>query len=430
MDAACIRLFARCFAPRMATEPDRLAKATRAESVLRCRHRKPLMTRAQRKGAAACVDNDPLVKRLRIAAFGGFTIFAGNDDRTAAFSARLRRCIAHLVLHGDAVDRRSLAFELWQDVPEARAVANLRRRLHELSAAFASIGCPKALERSPAGVRLAAFIREGCDVRDYLHKKNDPASAARAAAIYAQPIFAGVDDEWLDSARERMRAEHVELLCTLLDRSIAAKDPIAIVEHAEGVARYDPSSEAAIAEAVERCAISASRIARGASSNASKRICAARSTPIQFRSSRASRPGCRSNRPHFSNAVANYAPLQARSTSTRRHARRSTRRPKKSRGVAGRRAAREHVSGRRALSGSLGLRRRTFRTGGARDAAACENGYRERHRRSGLDAPVAFAARQCRWVDRGFRTADRHARCGRPAHGNHSNEPRAAALGG
>ena len=63
----------------------------------------------------------------------------------------------------------------------------------------------------------------------------------------------------------------------------------------------------------ERCAISASRIARGASSNASKRICAARSTPIQFRSSRASRPGCRSNRPHFSNAVANYAPLQARS---------------------------------------------------------------------------------------------------------------------
>lgn len=250
MDAACIRLFARCFAPRMATEPDRLAKATRAESVLRCRHRKPLTTRARRKGAAACVDNDPLVKRLRIAAFGGFTIFAGNDDRTAAFSARLRRCIAHLVLHGDAVDRRSLAFELWPDVPEARAVANLRRRLHELSAAFASIGCPKALERSPAGVRLAAFIREGCDVRDYLHKKNDPASAARAAAIYAQPIFAGVDDEWLDSARERMRAEHVELLCTLLDRSIAAKDPIAIVEHAEGVARYDPSSEAAIAEAV------------------------------------------------------------------------------------------------------------------------------------------------------------------------------------
>ena len=96
MDAACIRLFARCFAPRMATEPDRLAKATRAESVLRCRHRKPLTTRARRKGAAACVDNDPLVKRLRIAAFGGFTIFAGNDDRTAAFSARLRRCIAHL----------------------------------------------------------------------------------------------------------------------------------------------------------------------------------------------------------------------------------------------------------------------------------------------------------------------------------------------
>ncbi|HTU80785.1 MAG TPA: BTAD domain-containing putative transcriptional regulator [Candidatus Acidoferrales bacterium] len=187
---------------------------------------------------------------VRIVGFGGFSVLVGDQDRTAAFSGRLRRCVAHLALHDDMLDRRLLASELWPELPEAEAMANLRRRLHELSQAFAAIGLGDALERTATGVRLAPRVRDAVDVVRYLEGVRDPERALDVAELYREPVFAGVDDEFVAQMRERVRGEHLELLAGLLDRAIERGDPVAIAAGAEALARHDPSSEDAIGRAV------------------------------------------------------------------------------------------------------------------------------------------------------------------------------------
>lgn len=187
---------------------------------------------------------------MAITGFGRFSITAGGEDKTAGFSPRALRCLAHLALHGESVDRNLLATELWPDASETSALGSLRRRLHELEGALEVIGLNDGVERARSKVALAPAVVWTIDVVRYQILARDPAQLDRAASLYAEPIFPGFDDDLLDRERRRLRAVQMELLARLLDIAIRRSDPPEIAARAEAIVRLDPLSEQSVAKAV------------------------------------------------------------------------------------------------------------------------------------------------------------------------------------
>ncbi len=140
------------------------------------------------------------------------------------FSPRVRRCSAHLALRETAADRPELAAALWPDAAARDALGNLRRRLHDLSGALHAVGLADAVEVTRDRVALSAHARWAIDVVRYSILARDPSQAARAAALYREPIFPGLDDEVLEQARRRLHGAQIELLTRLLDAAIGRRD--------------------------------------------------------------------------------------------------------------------------------------------------------------------------------------------------------------
>lgn len=187
---------------------------------------------------------------VAITGFGRFSVTAEGGDKAAAFSPRARRCLAHLALRAEAIDRGTLAAELWPETPEGRALGSLRRRLHELESALASVGLDDGVERTRNKVALAPKVRWSIDVTRYEILARDPGQAERAAALYEEPIFPGFDDDVVERERRRLRALQVELLLDLLELAIRRGDAPAIALRADALLRLDPLSEQSIAKAV------------------------------------------------------------------------------------------------------------------------------------------------------------------------------------
>lgn len=166
-------------------------------------------------------------------------------------SPRARRCLAHLALRETAADRAELAAALWPDAGQRDALGNLRRRLHDLNAALRDLGLSDAIEITRDRVALSAHVRWAIDVVRYSILARDPSQAARAAAMYREPIFPSLDDEVVEQARRRLHAAQIELLTRLLDGAIGRRDAPAIAELAERIERLDPLSERTAAKAVE-----------------------------------------------------------------------------------------------------------------------------------------------------------------------------------
>ncbi len=67
---------------------------------------------------------------LRVRLLNGFTVTQG--DVSLDLKPGAQRLVAYLALVHRAVERRSIAFQLWPDSPEERAMANLRSALWRL----------------------------------------------------------------------------------------------------------------------------------------------------------------------------------------------------------------------------------------------------------------------------------------------------------
>jgi DNA-binding SARP family transcriptional activator len=187
---------------------------------------------------------------LAITAFGHFCVVAGGEERTRAFSPRARRSLAHLAIREAPVDRVLLAAELWPETDETAALGNLRRRLHELEIAFERVGVPDALELTRDRVALAPAVQWSIDLARYSILSRDPTKCERAAALYREPVFPGIDDDVLERERRRLHGIQMELLTTLLDSGIGRGDAEAIAAFATAIVRLDPLSEQTIAKAV------------------------------------------------------------------------------------------------------------------------------------------------------------------------------------
>jgi tetratricopeptide (TPR) repeat protein len=119
-----------------------------------------------------------------------------------------------------------------------------------LEGALRDAGLEEPIELTRDRVSLAPAVQWAIDVARYAILSRDPAQAQRAAALYREPVFPGLDDEVLERERRRLRATQMELLTRLLQTGIGRGDPMAIDAAAGAILRLDPLCEQTIAKAV------------------------------------------------------------------------------------------------------------------------------------------------------------------------------------
>lgn len=189
----------------------------------------------ERKSAA-------VVGSLAVVTFGRFSIVRDGTDVTSLVAPVLRRVFAHLLLSDGPCDRHMLAAELWPEAPEAAAAANLRRRVHELGRALERLDVAQPLVRHATTIGLAPAIRDASDLVRYRRALADGDDIG-AAHLYVEPVFPGIDDDWLTRERERLHVRHVEIATTILESALRAANVSGIYDAARTLLDLDPLSE-------------------------------------------------------------------------------------------------------------------------------------------------------------------------------------------
>lgn len=139
-------------------------------------------------------------------------------ERSIGLPHGVQRLLAFLAIARQPVHRSRVAGQLWPDVAEWRALANLRSVLWRL-------GRVRAPAVRAVGDRLALDAGIGVDLRELTEFANhlldaaDPPSPRRLAELIdASEILPGWEEEWLVIERERFR----ELRLRALERACEA----------------------------------------------------------------------------------------------------------------------------------------------------------------------------------------------------------------
>ena len=168
------------------------------------------------------------------------------DDRAVQIPQGSQRLAAYLALHGRRVDRRLAAAVLWPEVSATRAAGNLRSAMWRLRACgaevIASDGASVML-RPDVEVDLddvcawAARITGGA-VRD-TDLELDPLT------VQALDLLPGWYDEWVCTARERLRLRLLQAMDALVALLVQANRCALAVEAALDAVHVEPLRESA-----------------------------------------------------------------------------------------------------------------------------------------------------------------------------------------
>ncbi len=186
------------------------------------------------------------------------------DGRVVALPRResVLRLFARLALEpGRVWQRGPLAFGLWPDMPEADALANLRRHLYLLRTALPE-PARTWLTVSARAVTWNPGPAAWCDFFELVSGAADEASQARAAALYRGELAAGVnDDEVILALRERARLHYAGLLKRLATQALGAQAFQQGLTWARALVALDPWDEAAVRLKMNLEALSGNRAA-------------------------------------------------------------------------------------------------------------------------------------------------------------------------
>ena len=134
------------------------------------------------------------------------------DDRSMSVPHGVQRLLAFLALAGQPVTRSRVAGQLWLDVPEWRALGNLRSALWRLGR------LPHGLVRS-LDDRLSLDPDVEVDLAELTQLSTQLVDATNAAGltrlsllINATEVLPGWEDEWIAVERERFRDRRVHAL--------------------------------------------------------------------------------------------------------------------------------------------------------------------------------------------------------------------------
>jgi len=152
----------------------------------------------------------------------------------------------YIALNGGA-SRDELKALFWYDKNEAQASANLRNALYLINSMM-----PGVLTADRRTVTLAPFDSD----MKHLSSAADP-NAAIPAAIYQTPLkgLSSLNypafNEWLDSAREKIRGDVIDLIKQRVEAAYDRQDNEALGESLAAAIRLDPFDEDSVLELME-----------------------------------------------------------------------------------------------------------------------------------------------------------------------------------
>jgi DNA-binding SARP family transcriptional activator len=155
-----------------------------------------------------------------------------------------RRLLAYLALHPGAVDRRQAAGVLWPAVGDARAAGNLRSALWRLH----QVGCPVVRTEHARlalhdGVAVDALDLEAWAGRVLTGAATQADLAVAPAAVVEAELLPGWYDDWVLTARDRLRMRVLHALEALSGLLRDAGRPREAVEAVQAAVVAEPLRE-------------------------------------------------------------------------------------------------------------------------------------------------------------------------------------------
>ena len=188
---------------------------------------------------------------LDIKLLGGFHLVSDGKPITRLNSPRLQSLLAYLLLHLDTpVSRPQLAFLLWPESEEAKALNSLRVALHTLRRTLPhaddaiNIDTQCVQWRTTPALRLDVVAFESA-VAAASHGLAATACDAWQSAVelYAADLLPGCYDSWIEPHRERLRQMFITALQQLTEALEGVGDYRAAIVYAERLLHHEPLRE-------------------------------------------------------------------------------------------------------------------------------------------------------------------------------------------
>ncbi len=152
---------------------------------------------------------------------------------------------AYLLLnHSEPVSRSVLAFTLWAEESETRALSELRRYVYLLNKTL-----PARADGEPWIVATEDLLRWNgeselrFDVAEFERLCKTPDGYADAVALYAGDLLEGSYDDWVVAHRERLRSAYFGALTALIAKHRDARDFKRAADYASQLLAADPWRE-------------------------------------------------------------------------------------------------------------------------------------------------------------------------------------------
>ena len=183
---------------------------------------------------------------LRVRLFGRPHISHDGVTVSGAARPKVMPLLAYLLLNrGAAVPRRTIAETLWPYHPEEDARANLRRHISYLQRWLPAADFPWLLADAGRAQWNPAAETE-LDVAEFERLAALPHRLGDAVAMYAGDLLMGIDEDWVEAERERLRGTFVRALSAYAASLRAAGDYVAAIAAAQRLLSADPWREDAL----------------------------------------------------------------------------------------------------------------------------------------------------------------------------------------
>jgi predicted ATPase/DNA-binding SARP family transcriptional activator/Tfp pilus assembly protein PilF len=157
--------------------------------------------------------------------------------------------LAWLLLHRRApISRDTLAYTFWPDLAEEEAKSDLRRHLYYLTKALPPAGEPWIVADKKT-IGWNATSEATIDLAEFERLAANESTFEEAVAFYRGPFLEGIEDEWIEPERERLKTLAERTLLALVAR-FEASEPARAIGFVEQLLRVDPWREDAVRSAM------------------------------------------------------------------------------------------------------------------------------------------------------------------------------------
>lgn len=159
--------------------------------------------------------------------------------------ARAISLLTYVLVRGEQ-SRAALASSLWGDLPADQAGKKVRSHLWYLRESGPPERAADWLLADRRTVRWNPSVPVWIDLKEYERLAADPQTAAQALELYGGDFLAGIDDDWVQSVRARLREQQVALLCASAERARRSEEPATAAEYARRALDIEPHREEAL----------------------------------------------------------------------------------------------------------------------------------------------------------------------------------------